>query len=71
MGFGEKIIDQMIDAEKKAWAHLSNGTYSVFGYHASRWINYKRLLDEDIDDPWQELIDLAKSKGHTVKKVDR
>jgi len=63
----------MVDAINKAWGHLANGTYSVFGYHAARWVNYNRLLKphERHEDPFLELVEVARGKGAPVKKKEK
>lgn len=38
------ILNQMTDAEEKAWKALAGYKYWMAGYHMARWVNYRRLL---------------------------
>lgn len=62
MGLTEDIREQMRDAEDKAWEALSGYKFIMFGYHASRWVNYNKLLDQGYTNPFRELVKLAREK---------
>ncbi|MDP2730867.1 MAG: hypothetical protein Q8O55_10355 [Dehalococcoidales bacterium] len=58
----ERIIEQMADAEAKAWEALSGYKFWMFGYHAARWVNYKQLLGEAIPSPFHQLVEIGRFK---------
>lgn len=55
----DKIIEAMKDAEEKALDALAGYKFIMFGYHASRWVNYKQLLGEQTPSPFTDLVRLA------------
>ena len=57
-----KILEQMADAERKAWEALSGYKFWMFGYHAGRWINYNNLLDDKNGNPFKDAVALARRK---------
>lgn len=59
-----QVLDQMQDAEAKAWEALSGYKFWMFGYHAGRWVNYNRLLPnaERKPSPFKDAVVLARSK---------
>jgi len=58
----EKILEAMKDAETKAWEALSGYKFRMFGYHAARWVNYNRLLDKPMQNPFRDAVLLAREK---------
>ena len=56
----DKILDQMRDAENKAWEALSGYKFWMFGYHAARWVTYNRLLHTPQPSPFTNLVKLAR-----------
>lgn len=58
----KRIFDAMTDAEQKAWEALSGYKFWMFGYHAGRWINYNKLLDKPLANPFQDAVNLARNK---------
>jgi len=56
------IIEQMADAEQKAWEALSGYKFWMFGYHAARWVNYNKLLPNKRPNPFAEAVVLARNK---------
>ncbi len=42
----QEILNSMEDAEEKAWKALAGYKFWMFGYHASRWVNYNKLLKD-------------------------
>ena len=57
----DKIVEEMRDAEQKAWEALAGYKFIMFGYHASRWVNYRQLLGENVPNPFRELIRVAQN----------
>jgi len=62
-----KIFDAMTDAEQKAWEALSGYKFWMFGYHAGRWINYNKLLDKPLANPFRDAVNLARNKIDTFE----
>jgi len=58
----DRIIEAMHDSEVKAWEALSGYKFIMFGYHASEWVNYRRLLGERQPNPFKFLVDFARLK---------
>lgn len=58
----DRIIKAMQESEDKAWEALSGYKFIMFGYHASRWVNYKELLDERMPDPFRSIINIARGE---------
>lgn len=58
----DTIRQEMSDAERKAWESLSGYKFIMFGYHASRWVNYAKLLNIQEANPFRELVKLAREK---------
>ena len=56
----DKVRDAMKDAESKAWEALSGYKFIMFGYHASRWVNYNRLLPKGESNPFRQLVNIAR-----------
>ena len=39
-----------------------NRKFWMFGYHAGRWINYNKLLDKPLANPFRDAVNLARNK---------
>lgn len=55
----ERILEAMRDAEERAWEALAGYKFIMFGYHASRWVNYRKLLGKAMPNPFREVVGLA------------
>lgn len=62
MNYDERIKAAMAEAELKAWEALAGYKFIMFGYHASRWVNYKNLLGEHTANPFFLLVDQAQKQ---------
>ena len=60
----DRIIEAMKDAESKAWEALAGYKFIMFGYHASRWVNYRQLLNEPMPNPFHPLVDIAQKEAN-------
>ena len=62
------VLDEMKDAETKAWKALAGYKFWMFGYHAAAWIKYKNLLEKQPDykykfrSPFKTLVDVARKQ---------
>lgn len=65
----QRILDAMTGAERKAWEALAGYKFWMFGYHASRWVNYNQLLSERRPNPFRDAVKLARRKldGEEIK----
>lgn len=59
MEYREAIKMKMAEEEQKAWESLSGYKFLMFGYHASNWVNYRKLLQEKVPNPFRGLVDEA------------
>lgn len=66
----DKIIEQMNEAYEKAVEALSGYKFWMFGYHAARWINYNRLLDERKPNPFKVFVKLARDIQDGQQRID-
>ncbi|GAI97735.1 unnamed protein product [marine sediment metagenome] len=62
MDYDLRIKKAMAEAEEKAWEALAGYKFIMFGYHASRWVNYKNLLGEHRANPFFLMVDMAQKK---------
>jgi len=52
-------------AEEKAWDALARYKFFMFGYWCATWVQMNRLCAQRADNPWQELVTLARERaGH-------
>jgi len=49
-------------AEEKAWDSLSRYKFFMFGYWCATWVQMNRLCAQKADNPWQELVTLARRR---------
>lgn len=61
MEYQQAIKMKMAEAEQKAWESLSGYKFIMFGYHASRWVNYRELLQEKVPNPFRVLVEEAQA----------
>ena len=59
----DRLRQEMKEAEIKAWEALSGYKFIMFGYHASRWVNYNKLLDTGQPNPFISLVKLARERA--------
>ena len=57
--------DERAQAENKAWDSLARYKFFMFGYWCATWVQMNRLCAEKADNPWQQLVALARRRtGH-------
>ena len=49
-------------AEDRAWDSLAGYKFFMFGYWCATWVQMNRLCAEKADNPWQELVALARRR---------
>jgi hypothetical protein len=52
----EKLLEEMEDAERKAWDSLARYKFWMFGYHAAFWVKLNRLGEFNRPNPWKTLV---------------
>ena len=52
--------DERARAEDKAWDSLARYKFFMFGYWCATWVQMNRLCAHKTDNPWQELVALAR-----------
>ncbi len=59
----DSCVQARAAAELKAWDSLARYKFEMFGYHASAWVKYNRLLPSDLrtGSPFKRAVDLARS----------
>ena len=56
----DKILEEMNEAERKAWDSLARYKFFMFGYWASHWVKYNRLGGFNRPNPFKNLVQTAK-----------
>ena len=56
----EKLIQELDEAEQKAWDNLSRYKFNMFGYWAAIWVHLNRISGENRANPFKELVKLAR-----------
>jgi hypothetical protein len=56
----EVIVQEIYEAESKAWDALSKGQFNKFAFHASMWVELNRISGLNKPNPWSKLISMAK-----------
>ncbi len=67
MEYEQFIRGKMAEAELKAWESLAGYKFIMFGYHASRWINYREILQERKPNPFTELVKIAQEEVQSLE----
>jgi hypothetical protein len=62
------IYSLMKEAETKAWIALQGYKFWMFGYHASSWVKYNKLLLEPRPNPFNGLVNFARAAQAPSKK---
>lgn len=53
-------------AEERAWDALGRYKFFMFGYWGATWVQMNRLCAHKAENPWQELVALA--RRHTSRR---
>ena len=56
----QRILDAMIDAEKKAWKSLAGYKFYMAGYWMANWVSFNKLLSKQRPNPSRALVKLAR-----------
>lgn len=64
MNTEEKIINEIVEAEHKAWDALSRYKFQMFGYWAAIWVHLNRIAELKRPNPWKNLVAEAKRQKH-------
>jgi hypothetical protein len=58
----EKLIQELNDAEQKAWDSLSRYKFNMFGYWAAIWVHLNRISGQNRPNPFKEIVKIAKER---------
>lgn len=64
---GDRLIQELDEAERKAWDALSRYKFQMFGYWAAIWVHLNRISNAKRPNPWRGLVQSAKSELTGVK----
>jgi len=60
-----RLIQELAEAEQKAWDSLGRYKFQMFGYWAGVWIHLNKISGQRRPNPWRELTKIA-SEERTV-----
>jgi len=60
MEMEEKLLQELDQAESKAWQSLAHYKFQMFGYWAGIWIHLNRIGGFNKPNPWSGLVRMAK-----------
>lgn len=55
------ILDELDEAERKAWDALSRYKFWMFGYWSAIWVHLNRVSGAKRCNPWKSLVMAARS----------
>ena len=56
-----RLVKELDEAERKAWASLARYKFMMFGYWAGVWVHLNRISGLRRPNPWRDLVKQAKS----------
>ncbi|HWW11329.1 MAG TPA: hypothetical protein VN018_02350 [Brevundimonas sp.] len=56
------LLQELADAEAKAWDSLARYKFFMFGYWAAAWVRLNRMGDFGRPNPWGDLVGLARAR---------
>lgn len=57
-----RILEEIAQAEAKAWDALSRYKFQMFGYWAAIWVHLNRIGGYNRPNPWKGLVLTARAK---------
>jgi len=63
----DRLKDERMDCEQKAWQALGDLSYSEFGYLADTWELLADIIGDNAKNPWAAITGGAKSKSRSVR----
>ena len=61
--------NQRAIAEEKGWDSLARYKFFMFGYWCATWVQMNRLCAQKADNPWRELVMLARQRTDRLHKL--
>jgi len=55
-----KLLEELDEAERKAWDALSRYKFQMFGYWAAVWVHLNRISGAKRPNPWHALVKIAR-----------
>lgn len=59
-GMVSRLMDDIDQAEEKAWDALGRYKFQMFGYWAAIWVHLNKIEGEKRPNPWKDLVASAK-----------
>ena len=59
----KNLIEELDEAERKAWDSLSRYKFMMFGYWAAIWIHLNQIGEFKRPNPWKKLVLQAKERN--------
>lgn len=60
MTANERLIQELEEAETKAWDSLARYKFQMFGYWAAIWVHLNRIGGFKRPNPWKDLVSHAR-----------
>ena len=58
----QRLLDDLEEAERKAWDSLKRYKFQMFGYWAAIWVHLNRVGDFKQPNPWSGLVKTARAR---------
>lgn len=68
MSTEQRLADELVEAEQKAWDSLARYKFQMFGYWAAIWVHLNRLGGFKRPNPWKGLVMDARSVSQEVRR---
>lgn len=56
------LVEELQQAEKKAWDSLSRYKFQMFGYWAAIWVHLNRIGKFNKPNPFRDIVKLARTR---------
>ena len=64
----QRMMDELNEAEQKAWDSLGRYKFQMFGYLAAIWVHLNRIGEFKKPNPWSCLVKTARDKDKPEEK---
>jgi hypothetical protein len=59
----QRLVEELDQAEKKAWQSLARYKFQMFGYWAAIWVHLNRISGAKRRNPWRHLVEDARQEA--------
>ena len=63
MSVEDRLLQELDEAEAKAWDALGRYKFQMFGYWAAIWVHLNRVSEVHHPNPWRCLVQSAREYG--------